>query len=184
MSQDTVVLLVVIAALGTVVGGLILDAIRHSPGLVIRWARKRLDKFGITQWIAENTTYVRDGFRFKAVFDYYNSSRTACIVICKKIPPQPDHSFRSDVLKSGFLQSRKMFAWQLYATLIPTNVLGNRTWKIYGWSSPEVIYPGAKVWTIEVEDNKLLLAPGWTPIPPISEKRRAKVFIPPSRYSS
>jgi len=199
MSRDTVVLLIVIAAVGTVLGGLILDAIRHSPGLVISWARRRIDIASIVrrirQWLADNVAYVRNGFRLQAVLHYDEADRSAHGFICKRLPPVPtpdSQVLRMWELESRRFQSRKGFAWQAYATWVPRCPDNCRVLEINGWSSPELLLPGHTVWAVWFDNNNLVVyrnqspIPGWSPIPSLPIKRRANsnTFIPPSRYSS
>jgi hypothetical protein len=153
-------------------------AILGGVALIFRQTRREADKTGVTpliaNWLDENFAYARGGFRLKAVLDCDHESSRARAFICKQMPPVPNdgHTVRLKDLTSRPFQRRKAFAWQVYEECVP--FCAQKGWQpleIHRWSRPDLIMPMNKVWTVLFEQGKVVIAPGWTPIPSLPNKR-------------
>jgi len=156
-----------------VASGLTVVAVAAGGARVWRQARKTGRLARLRGVLAEQRAYVRDGCRWKAVLDCDHDTAIARALICKKVPPTPPQDgkvIRLGRLRSHPFQSRRSFAWQVYASFVP--FCAQHGWhplELRGWIAPEVLRPWQQVWTVDFRnaDNQMcvVLQPGWTPIP-------------------
>jgi hypothetical protein len=172
----------------TVIGGLILAAILA----LVKWGANTAQKGGQTarvkHWLAENWAYVRGGFRWNAVLDCDHDSSVGRAHICKRVPPlvtdENDVRVRLGELKSRPFQSRKSFAWQVYATFVP--FCAQHGWhplELHGWSAPGLI-GHRRVWSVDFDQGHVVIAPGWSPITAIQQEPKVNLaYLPPQLRS-
>jgi hypothetical protein len=129
----------------------------------------------IGQWFRENIAFVRGGFRLSAVLDCDGESGRGRAYIGKQtpaLPPKDGQVRRLKKMSSRPFQRRKAFAWQVYAECVPFCAQhGWQPLEIHGWSRPDLIMPMNDVWTVLIEQGRVVISAGWTPIPSLPKKR-------------
>jgi hypothetical protein len=145
---------------------------------ILTWVRQQADAAAnaphSANRLGEIATYVRSGFRLKAVLERDHDTNRARAIIGWQKPPLPDdgHTVRLKDMTSRPFQRAESFAWQVYAECVPFCAAnGWKPLEIYGWSRSDLIMPMNKVWTILFDEQKVVIAPGWTPIPSFPNKR-------------
>jgi hypothetical protein len=88
------------------------------------------------------------------------------------LQPKVSQVRRLKKMQSRPFQRRKSFAWQVYAECVPFCAQhGWQPLEIHGWSRPDLIMPMNQVWTVLIEQGHVVISAGWTPIPPLPNKR-------------